>query len=787
MLRHSILLLYRNLKQFKSVFFINLIGLSTGLACIILIYFWVKDELNIDRFHEKTDRLYQVMGNESVEGTINTSDDTYDFLSTVLKAEMPEVAYAAVTTPKDFFPAFSLYAGKDHVKGTGKFAEPDFFNIFSYPLIAGNIESVFSQDENAVISTTLATRLFGTATNVVGKTFQWQIMDLKQEVIVSGIFNDVTVNASEHFDFILPFDAFRKIMNTSPTDYNWGNRTPFLTYIVVHENIDISRLQEKMKNLIQSKLGKPSPHSLFLTPYGDTYLYSRYENGMVAGGRIEYVRLFVIIAVAILLVACINFINLFTAKASRRIREVGIKKAIGAQRKTLIQQYLTESVMMSMISMLIAFALAELILPQFNEITGKQLSLTFDPQSTISLISISMLTGLLAGTYPALYISGFQPAKILRGQLTNSAGEFWVRKGLVVFQFTLSVTFIVGVLVIHNQIEFVQSRNLGYDKNNVLFFESEGKVAETASTFIAEVKKLPGIVNASSMLGNIVGESGGTPGRLRWNDRDIVMRGAAINYELLETLGIQMKSGRTFSKDFPADINKVIYNEKAIDALGITDPVGKIVDGQEILGVVEDFHFQSLHEVIKPFCFRLGPDLASTIMIRIKTGMETETIAALERFYKVYNPGYTFNYKFLDQAHQAQYESEKRVSVLSRYFAGLAIIISCLGLFGLAAFTAERRSKEIGIRKILGLSDLGVVWLMSLDFTKMVLLSILIGLPLSFVIISAWLENFAYKIEISWWYFVLAGALTLFITWLTVGTQTIKASRANPVKSLRSE
>lgn len=787
MLRHSILLLYRNFKQFKSTFFTNLIGLSTGLACTILIYLWATNELSFDRFHEKTDRLYQVMSHEQVDGSIRTSGYTYDFLASALKEEMPEVAYAAAVTPPDFFPAFTLHAGKDHIKGIGKFAEPDFFNIFSYGLAEGNADQLFSQETNVVISRSLAKKLFGSTENVVGRTFEWQMMNLKQPVVVSGVFNDVPTNASEHFDLVLSFNTLRKIINVSTTDRTWNNLTPFHTYVVVKQNTDVQALQTRMEDLIQTNVGKSSPHSLFLKPYGDTYLYGRYENGAVAGGRIEYVRLFTIIAAVILLIACINFINLSTAKASKRAREVGIKKAIGAQRKTLIQQYLAESVFMSVLSLLVALALVQLILPHFSEITGKHLALTFDTQSMVVITSITLFTGLLAGTYPALYISGFQPAKILKGQLTASAGEVWTRKGLVVFQFTLSVIFIVCVLVLHQQVEYVQSHNLGYDKENVLYFESEGNVSETASTFLAAVKDLPGVIHASSMLGNIVSEYNGMPGKLVWNGREIIMHNAAVNYELLETLGVKMKSGRTFSRDFPADREKIIYNQAAIDALGLSDPVGKMIDGKEILGVVHDFHFQSLHEIIKPFCFRLEPEAATTIMIKIKPGQEEETIASLEKFYKAYNPGYAFSYKFLDQEYQAQYAGERRAGILSRYFAGLAIIISCLGLFGLVVFTAERRGKEIGIRKILGSSELGIVWLIARDFTRMVFLSILIGLPVSFVLASHWLESFAYKIEITWWYFALSAALALFITWLTIGAQTIRASRINPVNSLRSE
>jgi hypothetical protein len=346
--------------------------------------------------------------------------------------------------------------------------------------------------------------------------------------------------------------------------------------------------------------------------------------------------------------------------------------------------------------------------------------------------------------------------------------------------------------VLHEQVEYVQSRNVGFDKDNILYFESEGKVAQTASTFIAELKNIPGVVNASSMLGNIAGEAsgmpgGGTPGKLTLNGKDIIISNTLVNYDFLETLGINMKSGRSFSKDFPSDRNKVIYNQAAIDAMGLTDPVGKVVDGQEILGVVNDVHFSSFHEPIKPHSFRLDPEAGSTIVVRLEPGTEKETVTSLERFYKAYNPGYTFSYGFISDRYKAQYNSERKVGMLSQYFAGLAIIISCLGLFGLAVFTAERRSKEIGIRKVLGSTELQIVSLMSREFTRMVLVSVFIGLPVSYLLTSYWLERFAYKIEITWWYFAVSTAIVFALTWLTVGTQTIRAARVNPVDSLKSE
>lgn len=788
MLRHNLLLFYRNFRQFKSTFFINLVGLSTGLASVIMIYLWANDEMSIDRFHEKNGRIYQVMSNEKGEEGVVTTGHGQDFLGDYLKEEMSEVEYGTTATPRDFFPSFILHADKDYVKGVVKFAEEDFFKIFSYNIIEGQVSS---EEVSAAISESLAKNLFGTTENVVGKTFEWQVMTLKQTVQVSAVFEDVPANSSEHFDFVLPFKVLLKIIG-SKGERDWNNITPFHNYVALKEGADVDALNARIKNLFNEKTGKTSTRTFFLQPFGDIYLHGRFENGVSTGGRIEYVQLFVAIAFVILVIACVNFINLFTAKASRKLKEVGIKKAIGAQRKTLIRQYLGESMLTSALALIIALALVQLALPQFSEITGKSLLLTFDTRSLVVIIMITLTTGVLAGVYPAIYISGFQPAKILRGQLSSSPAESWTRKGLVVFQFSISIIFIVCVLVLHQQLGYIQSRDLGFNKDNVIFFESEGKVSETSDTFISEVKNIPGVVNASGMLGNIISVAsgmpgGGTPGRMTWKGKDIILPGSPINYDLLETLGMKMKAGRTFSRQFPADDKAIILNESAVEMLAIEDPIGQLFNDREIIGVVADFNTGSPYELTQPHSFTLEPGASTTIMVKVQSSNKKETMAAIESFYKSYNPGYVFSYKFLEDQYRANYAGESRVSTLSKYFAGLAIIISCLGLFGLAVFTAERRSKEMSIRKVLGSSQFQIVTLISRDFTRMVLVAIVIGIPVSFYVTKSWLESFAYKIEISWWYFALSAMLVILLTWLTVGAQTIKVARVNPADSLRSE
>jgi putative ABC transport system permease protein len=787
---HNLLMIYRNSLRFKSTFLINLLGLSTGLTCLILIYLWVGDELSFDRFHEKNARVFQVMENHGPEGAIQTSGQTADFLAEALARELPEVERAAVVTPPSFFPAFTLSSTNVHAKGVGKFVDPGFLDIFSYPLLHGNTKNALREKNDMIISESLAARLFKTPEEALGKVLEWELMNIKKQALITGVFKEVPSNASEQFDFMLSFDAFRDLMGMTSGETNWDSQAPFFTYVLVKENIDLNLLDQKMGALLKSKGKNSKDRTLFLKPYADNYLYGQYENGVVAGGRIEYVRLFSIIAGIIVLIACINFMNLSTAKASKRIKEVGIKKAIGAQRHTLIRQYLGEAFVMTVLSLALALLLATLLLPQFNEITRKHLALSFDTNLVAALGVITVLTALLAGAYPALYLSAQSPAKVLKGQFKSSPGELWARKGLVVFQFAASVIFIVSVLVVYKQIEFIQTKNPGYNKDNVICFEMEGKVIGHVESFISEIKKLSTVADASSMLATFGGEpteGGGTPGQLQWNGKTITLNNAAVNYGLIELLGIEIKEGRTFSQNFGTDADKIIYNEAAIEALGIDDPVGKKIDGKEILGVVKNFHFQSFHETVKPYAFRLAPQETITMVVKIKSGTARQAIAELQKFYTSYNPGYAFNFKFLDHEYQAQYVAEQRVAVLSKYFAGLAIIVSCLGLFGLAAFTTERRRKEISIRKILGLSEWGIIFLLSNEFMSAILLSLGIALPMSYFISTHWLETFAYRFELNGWHFAGAALATLLIAWITIGMQTLKAARANPASSLRSE
>ena len=788
MIRHNFILTYRNFKRYKSSFFINLIGLSTGLACTFLIYLWVSDELNVDQFNDKDSRLYRAMEHRvRAENGIWTSPTTPGPLAEALASDMPEVEYAITATwPQPY----TLSLNDKNVTALGRFAGKDFFNMFSYELIAGNANQVLTDKNAVVISDVLARKLFNTTENLIGKAIDYQH---ESQLQISGIFKSMPVNASDQFEFVGSFEKYKEGQDWL---LSWGN-TGTQTLVLVKPGVNIDHFNAKIADFIKVKTKNEIAYrTLFLKGYSENYLYGKYENGLQVGGRITYVKLFSIIAIFILIIACINFMNLSTAKASRRVKEIGVKKAMGAGRKSLIFQYLGESMMMSMLSLLVAIFLVYIFLDQFNLITGKHLSFQLDRERILLFLGVTVFTGLVAGSYPALYISGFHPAIVLKGKINTSFGDRVARKGLVVFQFAISILFIVSVLVVYKQIEFVQSTNLGYNRANLVYFGLSGALGQTKTreTMIEEMKTIPGIESVSSTNHSMTGHNGGTHG-VMWEGKNpedkTEFERVMVNYDMIETLGIQMAQGRSFSRSFGTDSSAIVFNQKGIDFMGMKDPLGKVVKlwgkDRHIIGVTRDFHYESLHENFKPVFFILSPDDTYRIMARISAGKEKETLSSIELLYKKFNPGFPFEYHFLDAVYQSQYENEQRVAVLSKYFAGLAILISCLGLFGLAAFTAERRLKEIGIRKVLGSSELGIVYLLSGDFTKIVVVAIIIALPMSYFVARSWLATFAFRVPLQPWYFIAAGLLAMVIAWFTVGVQAIKAARVNPVASLRSE
>jgi putative ABC transport system permease protein len=785
MIRHNLLLIYRNFKRHKSSFIINLTSLSTGMACALLIYLWVNDELHTDKFNENDDRLFQVLQNIKQDNTINTAEFTPGPLPKSLAEEIPEVEYAVgVIPPTASYGKGVISTGTVRFKAKGQFAGKDFFNVFSYPLLQGDKNRVLAEKQGVVLSEDLALKLFNTTENIIGKSVNWNEEEINGLYFVSGVFKQVPGSARP-FDLLLNYDLF---LEKHEWLQAWDSNDPS-TYVVLKKGVSAAQFNKKIAGFLKSK-DKDSEGELVAQLFSDRYLHGKFENGVQSGGRIEYVKLFSLIAVFILGIACINFMNLSTARAARRSKEVGIKKVVGARRQTLILQYLGESVLLSLVSLIIAVLLVALFIPAFNDITGKQLTLRFDARLILTCVGIALASGIIAGSYPSLYLSGFRPVAILKGRLKTSLSELWIRKGLVVFQFALSVILIVSVLVVYKQMDFVQSKNLGYSRDNVLYFDTE----KASESFLAELKRVPGVVNASAFFHDMTGDHGGTRA-VDWEGRAPDFYGDFGNleagYDIIETLGFEITSGRSFSRELAP--GQIIFNESAIKLMGLKDPVGKTVklwgNDRTIVGVVRDFHFESLYKKIEPCFIQLVPAFPATtkVMVKIKGGTEKATIDKLQQFYKAYNPGIAFGFTFLDEDYQTLYTSEKKVSVLSRYFAGLAILISCLGLFGLAAFTAEKRKKEISIRKVLGASVKGVSFLLTKEFVKLVLLANVIAWPVAYYFVLQWLQDFTYKIDINIWMFLLAGLAAIIITIMTVGFQAIKAAVANPVKSLRTE
>ena len=792
MFKHNLLFFLRTLKRHKSTFFINLVGLSSGLASVLLVYLWVHDELAIDKFHENDEELYQVrrLVSRGAQGTFAATSNS-SLMLTALQEEVPEVALA--TAVYEFDNNAMLATDNKKVSAFGIMASNDFFNVFSYPLLAGNANTVLADASSVLISKELATSLYGETTDPIGKSLK--VKEGEEEIdavfTISGVF-EVPKQASESFDFILPYSTFLQLRD--PDDFQWNSNSSSM-YVVLQPNTDIQKFNEKMGSFIADKSDLAKDEQVFFTKFSDTYLNGNFENGQQVGGRINYVILFSIVALFVLVIACINFMNLSTARASKRLKEVGVKKAIGAQRKTLIIQFLSESILLAFLSLGVAVVLASLLLPWFNQVTGKELYFALEPSMIISLLLVTLLTGVLSGSYPALYLTKFNPVRIMKGKMSNPMSELMVRKGLVVFQFSISILLIVAVSIIYQQLAYLQSKNLGYDTDNVIIFERQDALLDQMDAFLTEARQIPGVVNATYMQGgmtNFSNASGGHtwPGQTE-ESKEITFRHAHVGPNFIETMGIELVTGRTYVNEQPDNENKIILNETAVKVMGLENPIGTRINmrgpNREIIGVVKDFNIQSLYNDIAPMALLCRTEWVSNLVIKIKAGEEKTTLTALTNLYENFNPGLTFDFRFLDSQYEALYRSEQRVSSLSKYFAILAIVISCLGLFGLAAFSAERRQKEIGIRKVLGQTVKQVTIMLSGEFVKLVLLAMFIALPIAYLLARDWLSQYAFKITLHAGYFLMAGIVAVLIALLTVGGQAFRAARQSPVYALKDE
>ncbi|WP_436516026.1 ABC transporter permease [Ekhidna sp. To15] len=777
----------RNFLRHKVSSAVNLIGLTTGLTCAFFIYLWVQDELSVNKFHEKDDRLFRVMEFQTYSNEMFATNSTPGLLGESLKIDFPDIQYSATTTW--IGKSLLTYDGDKSFKEYGFHVGEDYFNIFTYPLLVGIADDVLKDKTSIVLSRDLAEKFFGSVEQAVGKTLRYEN---DRDFIVSGVFENIPDNSTYVFDFVLSFEDY-KDQNEWVT--SWGSNGPH-TYAVLNKGADPEEVTKKIADYVKIKNTEGDSNiELFLKKYSEQYLYGNYTNGVQDGGRIEYVRLFSIIAIFILIIACINFMNLSTARASKRAHEVGVRKAIGADRQTLIRQFIGESMLITFFSMTLAYLLVIVLLPQFNLITDKHIALELTTELLLFSAITVVVTGLLAGSYPALYLTHFNPVKVLKGEIKSSAGEIWARKGLVIFQFTITIILIVGVIVIHKQTQYAFTKNLGYDRDNVVFFSQEGSIQDKREAFFTELRKIPGVASAAGTSHNLLHQMNNTSGldwRTKQPEERILFENIRADFEFQQTMGMELVAGRWFDNKFGSDSTKVIMNEAAVKVMGFSpeEAIGENIKlwdeyDLEIIGVLKDFHYQSIHTEVSPAFFWLGETW--NVAARLEAGKEVQAMTKVQELYEEFCPGFIFEYEFLDQSYQELYEAESRIGTLSSYFAGFAILISCLGLFGLATFTAERRLKEIGIRKVLGASVTNIVMMLSKDFTKLVGISIVFAIPVSYYFMNQWLESFAYKIELSFWIFIGTAAISLLIAWLTVSSQAMRAAHVNPSKCLKDE
>ena len=790
MIKNYFKIAWRNLLQNKTFSLINIFGLALGMTCSILIMLWLKDELKRDRFHANDQRLYRVMENQYYSGDISTFASSPGILAENIVKDIPEIVMASQMLWEEE-PLFTVNDKFDKEKG--RYVQKDFLRMFSFKLAKGDAATALARPDAVVLSKKLADKYFKDQ-DPIGKMIK---IDSRDNVIVTGVLEEVPELSSLKFDFLMSYDLWFKRNDWAK---EWGNNGP-RCYVLLAPNASIDKVNAKIKGYIKTK-NKESNVDLFLQNYGESYLYSDWKNGKQNGGRIENVKIFSIVAIVILFIACINFMNLATARSLRRAREIGVRKVVGAGKRQLVAQFIGESMFVSLLAILVSLLLVVLILPAFNSFTDKHISINFgDPVFLLILLGLTIVTGIISGSYPALFMSTLRPIVVLKGILKFKAGATYFRKGLVVFQFALSIILILWMIVVFRQIAYIHNKDLGFSKENLLYMPLEGQLGKNFLTFKDELLKQPGILNITSAQSSPLEVGSSTQG-VRWPGKDttklILFSNNPITYDYVKTMGIELKGGRDFDPSYSLDTMNYLVNESAARKIGYKDPVGKELtmwgDKGMIIGLMKDFHHNSLKVPIEPLILRLfKPSWTAengfwgNVIIRTEKGKTKQAIASMESTFKKFNPGFPFKYYFTDDEMMQNYKTELTTSKLSRYFAFLAIFISCLGLFGLVMFTAEQKTKEIGIRKVLGASVGGIIGMLSKDFLKLVLIAAAIAFPVAWWINYKWLQDFEYRINIGWWIFIVAGVAAILIALLTISFQSIKAALANPVKSLRTE
>jgi putative ABC transport system permease protein len=803
MLKSYLTVAWRNIIRHKGYAAINILGLSLGITCCLFIFLWVQDEKSVDNFHRNSKDLYTAYQATTAEGKVTGSYSTpirYDSAIHIMldnvRTAVPEVKYIVFYNPGYKLPwghPETFQAGEKVLKLEGSRAGADFFHMFTYPLIEGHPSSALKDIHSIAISRHMAGVFFGSPHAAMGQNLRFEN---RLNFTVAAVFEDVPVASSLKFDYLLNWDAQQQLSIEWPSN-------EFSTYIQLEPGADPRQTETKVNEYMRTQLGKLDKGvaiHIGLQPYGDQHLRSVFVNGIPEAGAIQHVRIFSSVAIFILLIACINFMNLATARSVRRAKEVGLRKVVGSTRIHLIGQFFGESMLFSIMAMITSILLLYLLLPAFNRFTDKHIVLPLTRLTFwATLAGITLITGLIAGSYPALYLSSLKPIRTLKGMFRFTQSAIWFRKGLTIFQFVLSIVFLIATIVIVRQTRYVQNTNLGYDRDNLVYIRIEGELSNINKyrLFKQQAMGMPGI--------RIIDRSTETPhsmdfeedGAINWEGKTkndhVGFKPASVGLDFIRLMNLKTVQGRPFSSLNPTDSSDAfMINETAVRQMGLKDPIGKWVSAWKkrghIIGVLKDYHTRSLHEPIKPVILDVKEfEYFGVIMVRTNPGQTPQALASLEKAYKAVNPNYAFAYQFVDDEYRKMYNSEQIISRLSILFAVLAILISCLGLLGLVMFAAEQRVKEIGIRKVLGASLGQIVSLFARDFLQLVTIAFLIAGPFAWYAMNSWLHDFAYRIAISWWIFALAGLSALLIALLTVSHQALRAAMANPVKSLRSE
>jgi len=808
MFRNYIKTAFRSLLKNKGFTAINILGLAMGLATCLLIVFYVADELSYDKYNTRQARIFRV--NEDLKLGDNNKQYAVAMapLAKTLIAEYPYVEDAVRI--KNAYNAHVKKGDVNVMEYRVAFADPSIFNVFTLPMISGDAKTALAGPNAVVITQSTAKKYFGNA-DAVGKLMTFND---NQSFKVTGVIKDIPVNSHFNFDFFISMATY------ADSRSNAWLRSDYNTYVLLKNANDAKKLEAGFPALLQkfsgdqmkSEIGlsydafekSGSYFRLNLTPLKDIHLTSHRTGELGANGTTQYVYIFSAIAIFILLIACVNFMNLSTARSSNRAREVGVRKVLGSPRKYLIAQFLSESIMITFFATLIALFAAVALLPFFNQLAGKELVIT--TQTLAWLLPASLLivvvVGSLAGSYPAFFLSAFQPIEVLKGKLSAGFKGGGLRSFLVVFQFGVSVFLIIGTLVINNQLNYIQTTNMGFNRNQVLVIRNAYELDKATASFKEELKQLQGVVNVS--MTDFLPVSGNRSTAIYFKDATLDQRNSIfpqsweVDADWIPTMDMKMATGRNFSKDMSTDSSAVIINESAAKFLGYTDPLNKTIykslGGKtelsntvkyQIIGVVKDFHFSSMHDKIEPLIIRLGKNNGA-ISLRVNASNLPALMAQVKAKWASFSP-VQMNYSFMDQDFDASYRSEQRIGTIFIIFTTLAIVIACLGLFGLAAYAAEQRTKEIGIRKVLGANVTAIVSMLSKDFVKLVIISITIFSPLAWYVMHLWLQDFAYRINIQWWIIAAAGLTAIVIAVVTVSFQSIKAALANPVKSLKNE